>query len=357
MPFLSTAANEMRSSDNHVVGSIRGIPASWYRPSRPLYWTDLLVTALIGWVSFAETVRLSSGLRLLSFSVTTFALYRAVLFIHELAHVNRRDLPHFELVWNLLIGLPLLVPSFLYQNVHLDHHRQKTYGTQRDPEYLPFAHRPLTAIVLYALGALLFPLALVVRFGLLAPVSWANTRIRKMTVERCSALIINYEYVRRKVPDGPWWLQELACTSLCWIAALSWCVGWVPGRVFLWWGIVGSAVSSINAVRALSAHRYDHDGTELTSMEQLLDSCTLTQQHLQSLTGLVAAWQALWAPVGLRYHALHHWIPALPYHNLGRAHRLLLTAIDDQLPYRATLRDTMWATVADLISRSLRRRP
>ena len=31
----------------------------------------------------------------------------------------------------------------------------------------------------------------------------------------------------------------------------------------------------------------------------------------------------LWAPVGLRYHALHHLLPSLPYHSLGEAHRRL----------------------------------
>ena len=31
----------------------------------------------------------------------------------------------------------------------------------------------------------------------------------------------------------------------------------------------------------------------------------------------------LWAPVGLRYHALHHLMPSMPYHSLGEAHRRL----------------------------------
>ena len=34
----------------------------------------------------------------------------------------------------------------------------------------------------------------------------------------------------------------------------------------------------------------------------------------------------LWAPVGLRYHALHHLLPSLPYHSLGEAHRRLMAS-------------------------------
>jgi len=46
--------------------------------------------------------------------------------------------------------------------------------------------------------------------------------------------------------------------------------------------------------------------------------------------GLVAA---LWAPVGLRYHALHHLLPSLPYHSLAEAHRRLADHADARATY------------------------
>ena len=58
-------------------------------------------------------------------------------------------------------------------------------------------------------------------------------------------------------------------------------------------------------------------------------------------------------PVGLRYHALHHLFPALPYHRMGTAHRRLMQNLPPDSPYRA-VNHTSFAEVVGELWRSAR---
>ena len=61
---------------------------------------------------------------------------------------------------------------------------------------------------------------------------------------------------------------------------------------------------------------------------------TVTAQFLDSVNvpppGRIAE---LWAPVGLRYHALHHLMPSMPYHALPEAHRRLVAELGEASTY------------------------
>ena len=58
----------------------------------------------------------------------------------------------------------------------------------------------------------------------------------------------------------------------------------------------------------------------------------------------------LFFPLGLRYHALHHLFPALPYHNLGRAHRRLVAQLPAGSPYHKTVFPTYWSALRALFA-------
>ncbi len=48
---------------------------------------------------------------------------------HELVHLPKEGFRGFRVVWNLLCGIPFMIPSFMYYP-HVDHHRRKSYGTE-----------------------------------------------------------------------------------------------------------------------------------------------------------------------------------------------------------------------------------
>jgi hypothetical protein len=349
-PVVSAARNN-RALDE----AIHAIPLALFRPAPAVYWVDMRASAGLGWTSLVFAVVADRWSRAALLLIAVVALYRAVLFIHEITHRAGRDLTAFAFVWNALVGVPLLVPSFLYEGVHTDHHRQSCYGTEADPEYLPFGRRSPVLIIGLTLASLLAPLALVVRFGVLAPLCWALPAVRRLTAERWSALVINPRYVRRAPIGRAGRAEEAAACVVLWLSVGLWWSGRIPASALWCWAAVSAAVSGINAIRTLTAHRYDHDSGELSMIEQLLDSCTITNRG-RVFTPFAGARDALAAPVGLRYHALHHWIPALPYHNLGRVHRVLVSTLRPDAPYRATVERGFLPPLRDLLRRSRTRR-
>jgi fatty acid desaturase len=133
-----------------------------------------------------------------------------------------------------------------------------------------------------------------------------------------------------------WKLEEAATALYVWSIAALVGFGALPPRWLYHWLVIGAGILVVNQIRTLAAHGYQNRGEPMDARQQLLDSITLGGPQLQPL---------LIAPVGLRFHALHHVLPSLPYHNLGAVHRRLLRALPHDAVYRQTesagLQDTL----------------
>jgi fatty acid desaturase len=321
--------------------------ADAFRPRPLLYWADLLASAGCGWTLLALGARAAAGspLQLAASAGAVLALLRAALFLHELAHRRPGTLPGFELAWNALVGIPIAVPSLMYVGSHPDHHRPSLYGTDADPEYAPIARWSRARIALSVLALAAVPLLLPLRWALAGPASRAVRALRPLVVGRLSTLAINPRYVRPapRGRDAARWRAQETAAALFWGAALAaLAAGLLPARLALEWYAVVAGVFVLNQVRTLAAHRYESPGDPIDTEAQLLDSISLGGPWLSALA----------APVGLRFHALHHHLPALPYHSLGRVHRALLAELPADSPYRRTLRPGLWPALHGLWRRA-----
>ena len=204
------------------------------------------------------------------------------------------------------------MPSFAYVGMHQSHHKVSLYGTDKDPEYLPFAQSSVMT-TLFALESLAIPVALLFRFLLLSPIGFVSRKFQHSLVVYASSLTMNYKFRRDASNHLVALVRRDSLVILagwsCYLACAA--AHFVSFRFFWTWLLISSLLSFVNTMRTLGAHAYESEGKPMDRMAQLKDSIDTPG----------AFWTELWAPVGLRYHALHHYFPGIPYHSLPAAYR------------------------------------
>jgi fatty acid desaturase len=335
-------AQRVEADDTRLVQDLRQRFAAAFAPNPLIYYADLLGSAAIGWGAFAAAFLLrTSPLAYAALTlVASIALLRAVYFMHEIAHMGPARVPYFELVWHVVAGVPTMLPSLMV-GAHKYHHRQSTYGTARDPEYAPIARWSFVQRIFNVLVLMLVPPLLVLRWGLIAPLSWVIPPLRKLAIERLSTLQIVDDY-RREHPEGRdavrYIVGELACTLFVWGVAYAAWRGVVSPWLLAHHGVMFATALMINQVRTYVAHAYVNDGTPLSAEAQMDDTLTLGGGWLTELV----------APLGDRFHALHHALPSVPYHALGIIHRTLVAEGNLSPRYARTFRRGVLGALARL---------
>ncbi len=296
-----------------------------------IYWVDFLFSATItyGGVALYLTAPIYSALQIAAFLVAGIALFRISTFMHEIVHIRKNHMKVFKLVWNCFAGIPLLTPSLFY-TTHADHHSNRYYGTAADGEYLPFRVTGPSRILGFIATIPLLPILATARALVLVPLSLVFPPLRRWLLARASAAVISHAHQRRNVPNiwSPVWLAaDLGCfvyaASIMFLTIRGTIALETLGMLYL---LIVYAIG-LNWLRTLAAHRYGNSGREVSHSDQVLDSINITGNPI--LTELIF-------PVGLRYHALHHLLPSLPYHALPRAHARLMEALPADSSYRST---------------------
>jgi fatty acid desaturase len=348
-PARATRVQFMAEDDKDMLRAARDLTKGLGEARPGIYWSDMLISAGLGYGGIAVAILADSlAVQVAAGLVAALALYRALMFIHELTHIHRDALPGFRTGWNLLVGIPLLTPSFMYEGVHVIHHKRTQYGTVEDPEYLPLALMKPWSLPLFVIVALLAPIALIIRAAVLVPLGAVIPAVRTFVWERFSALSINPDF-RRRPPEGEFakrvrW-QEAGVFVWSWLLIGSTqMIGWKPLAIAL---AVLSLTALLNQLRTLVAHLWENEGEPMTVTAQFLDSVNVPPP------GIAAE---IWAPVGLRYHALHHLMPSMPYHDLPEAHRRLARELGTGSTYEGANHPGMLVLVARIAKSTMGKR-
>jgi fatty acid desaturase len=186
----------------------------------------------------------------------------------------------------------------------------------------------------------------VVRFLVLAPIALAWAPLHRWLEIHASSFSMNPEYRRTigaelRTKMRRWEMAMLAFWATAFALMYA---GALPFRAFgIWLGVL-MLISLLNTLRVLGAHDYDSEGAILSRHGQLNDSIDTPG----------GPWTELWAPVGLRYHALHHYFPGIPYHNLGLAYRRITASRPENTAYLESTSPSLRQSLFNLYNKAMR---
>ena len=319
----------------------------FFAPNLVIYYLDFTLCCLIGNIFLILATQQPdwSAAQAACVIVSAFILFRATVFIHETYHLSK-SLKGFIWYYNLLHGFLHKIPYYGY-TTHRYHHLPETYGTMNDPEYevlgdkSKFYNLFFAPLILMALQ----PVFMMVRWGIMPLfLPFIGKKARMGIYTYASALAMNIRYQRPAPSDvekKDWYMQDACCLFYSAVTVVLFVAGYLPSNLLAIWYVSVYLISVVNYYRTMLNHRY------FTGF----DSTNHKQQVIDSITYVLTPFNALFFPVGLGYHALHHMFPQIPYHNMGKVHNVLMHTLPEDHPYRVTLINSYRAGLRELLAK------
>ena len=322
--------------------AIQNGPIDFFKVSPVKYWFDLILCTVVAYVSATIylTAELFSWQQLAAFPLSVFWLYRANSMVHEVSHLNQNQLPSFKIAWNLLLGIPTLFPSTFFTCHHRDHHSGRHYGTPQDPEYMINVFTPgsFASLAMYVLHVMVYPIFVLFRF-MLAPISFLKPSWRDFTLRRLSSFTLNWKYERNlsRMDHKAFISVELLCCLRAWGIWIGLAMGVTAWTRLPLMYLLAISILFCNQMRFLADHHFESHGESMSLADHVTDSCNYSKRDFFT-------W--LFFPFTIRFHALHHLFPTIPYHNLPAAHAHLSKTLPESSGYHALDRPGWWDTAS-----------
>ncbi|MDR3501698.1 MAG: fatty acid desaturase [Legionella sp.] len=296
--------------------------------NKTIYWLDLFLTALFAWTLFVLACQTKNMfLSIVFLGMSSIFFYRGLSFVHEVTH-HAPHIKGYRVAWNLLFGMAFLYPSYVYEN-HLLHHRMDHYGSSKDAEYF-IINKKLSGLFRFLFwGQFVMPAKLIIR-SLIFPLVFISEKFSNFYEMHLCGFYLNPEYEKKPLSKRikkNLYKEDLRCTLFAYMILGLIFAHQLPAYIILYWYSAAFILSFINSIRVVvCTHNYNYLSPR-DRAEQIIDTFTLDKGLI--LPGLIA-------PIGLRYHALHHLFPGIPYHSLGKAHRMVCEAFPNNTAYKDT---------------------
>ncbi len=280
---------------------------------------DFFITSVLGWSFWVLSFRVDNLIVFIFlFSFATILLFRALFFMHEFSHAETPV--WFSIIWNVLVGFPLLTPIESILHSHALHHRANSYGSVSDPEYLSENFMNRIGWIVFLLLGFVIPIFQLIRYLILLPLCLVAKDFELYMVKNFSTLTINPKF--RKIEPSVAILESYSKMHRQFfifftITFLLFYLFHVPLFAIVSWYFLLVSIAVLNQFRVSIVHNYKNLGQKsLTMVSQVQDSVNIND-----------CWHTLiWAPLNSNFHALHHLAPQIPYFRLPQVHKYLASS-------------------------------